>query len=80
MWILSYSGSIRHGLTKAEQHGKWIESAYLSGIQRNDKALLDKARTMLKRIVDSQEESGYVGATSKDYPFGRTSGQRYGCL
>ena len=53
--------------TKAEQHGKWIESAYLSGIQRNDKALLDKARTMLKRIVDSQEESGYVGATSKDY-------------
>ena len=29
--------------TKAEQHGKWIESAYLSGIQRNDKALLDKA-------------------------------------
>lgn len=53
--------------TKAEQHGKWIESAYLSAIQRNDKALLDKARTMLKRIVDSQEESGYVGATSKNY-------------
>ena len=36
--------------TKAEQHGKWIESAYLSAIQSDDKELLDKVDTILKRI------------------------------
>lgn len=53
--------------TKAEQHGKWIESAYLSAIQSDDKELLDKVDTILKRIIDSQEEDGYVGATACSY-------------
>lgn len=51
--------------TKAEQHGKWIESAYLSAIQSGDKELLDKANAILKRMIDSQETDGYVGATAK---------------
>ncbi|MBS2099582.1 beta-L-arabinofuranosidase domain-containing protein [Carboxylicivirga linearis] len=53
--------------TKAEQHGKWLESAYLSAIQAEDQQLLAKAQTILDRIIDSQEESGYVGATSKSF-------------
>jgi DUF1680 family protein len=55
------------GWTKAEQHGKWIESAYLSAVQSEDRELLEKAQTVLKRIIDSQEENGYVGATSRSY-------------
>ncbi|MGD9930338.1 MAG: beta-L-arabinofuranosidase domain-containing protein [Mangrovibacterium sp.] len=53
--------------TKAEQHGKWVESAYLSAIQGGDEELLAKAKTILDRIIDSQEESGYVGATAKSF-------------
>ncbi len=53
--------------TKAEQHGKWIESAYLSAIEGNDKDLLAKAKSELYRIIDSQEESGYLGATAKSF-------------
>ena len=53
--------------TKAEQHGKWVESAYLSAIQSDDKELLAKAESVLKRIVNSQEEEGYVGATARSY-------------
>lgn len=53
--------------TKAEQHGKWIESAYLSALQSGDKALLDKARNVLYRIISSQEKSGYLGATALSY-------------
>ncbi|MFT0716137.1 beta-L-arabinofuranosidase domain-containing protein [Flagellimonas lutimaris] len=53
--------------TKAEQHGKWVESAYLSAIQSGDEELLSKAKAVLKRIIDSQEEEGYVGATAKSY-------------
>ena len=53
--------------TQAEQHGKWVESAYLSAIQADDKELMEKAQAVLKRILDSQEESGYVGATAKSY-------------
>lgn len=53
--------------TKAEQHGKWIESAYLSAIQSGDKELLKKAQQELYRIIDSQEPSGYLGATARDY-------------
>jgi DUF1680 family protein len=53
--------------TKAEQHGKWIESAYLSAVQSGDRELLKKAQAVLKRIIDSQEESGYVGATARSY-------------
>lgn len=53
--------------TKAEQHGKWLESAFLSVIQSGDKELLSKAENMLDRIISSQEEEGYLGATSKRY-------------
>lgn len=53
--------------TKAEQHGKWIESAYLSAIQSGDKELLAKAEKELYRIIDSQESNGYLGATAKSY-------------
>lgn len=52
---------------KAEQHGKWIESAYLSAIQSDDDELMKKASSVLKRILDSQEEDGYVGATARSY-------------
>lgn len=48
--------------TKAEQHGKWIESAYLSAIQSGDEQLLEKAQRELYRIIDSQEPEGYLGA------------------
>ncbi len=53
--------------TKAEQHGKWIESAYLSAIQSKDKALYEKAKKELYRIIASQEPNGYLGATAKSY-------------
>ena len=53
--------------TRAEQHGKWVESAYLSAIQSGDKELLAKAEAVLKRIIDSQEDEGYVGATARSY-------------
>lgn len=53
--------------TQAEQHGKWIESAYLSAIQSKDKALLNKAHKELYRIIASQEPNGYLGATAKSY-------------
>lgn len=52
---------------KAEQHGKWIESAYLSAIQSGDHQLMEKASAVLKRIIDSQEEEGYVGATARSF-------------
>jgi DUF1680 family protein len=53
--------------TQAEQHGKWVESAYLSAIQGENEELLAKADTILKRIIHSQEEEGYVGATARSY-------------
>ena len=53
--------------TRAEQHGKWLESAYLSAIQSGDKELLDKAKKVLHRIIGSQESDGYLGATAKSY-------------
>ena len=53
--------------TKAEQHGKWLESAYLSAIQSGDSELMSKARAVLKRIVESQEENGYLRATARSY-------------
>ena len=53
--------------TKAEQHGKWIESAYLSAIQSGDNELLGKVQRQLYRIIDSQEPEGYLGATAKEY-------------
>jgi len=53
--------------TRAEQHGKWIESAYLSALQSGDSELMDKVHSELYRIIDSQEPSGYLGATAADY-------------
>lgn len=53
--------------TRAEQHGKWIESAYLSAIQSGDEELFNKAENILNRIINSQESNGYLGATSADY-------------
>lgn len=53
--------------TRAEQHGKWIESAYLSAIQGKDKQLYAKAQKELYRIINSQEPNGYLGATAKSY-------------
>ena len=53
--------------TKAEQHGKWVESAYLSAIQADDKELLDKVDAILNRIINSQEPEGYVGATARSF-------------
>ena len=53
--------------TRAEQHGKWLESAYLSAIQSGDQELLKKAQSELYRIIDSQEAEGYLGATARDY-------------
>ena len=53
--------------TRAEQHGKWLESAYLSAIQGGDQELLKKAQSELYRIIDSQEAEGYLGATARDY-------------
>jgi DUF1680 family protein len=52
---------------KAEQHGKWVESAYLSAIQSGDRELLAKVDSILNRIINSQEPEGYVGATAKSY-------------
>lgn len=53
--------------TRAEQHGKWIESSYLSALQDEDSQLLEQANHILERIIRSQEEDGYVGATAKSY-------------
>ena len=53
--------------TQAEQHGKWVESAYLSAIQSGDEELLAKVEAILNRIINSQEEEGYVGATALSY-------------
>ena len=53
--------------TRAEQHGKWIESAYLSAIQGKDKQLYEKVKKELYRIIASQEPNGYLGATAKSY-------------
>ena len=53
--------------TMAEQHGKWIESGFLSALQSGDRELMAKVDTMLNRIIDSQEEEGYVGATARSY-------------
>lgn len=53
--------------TRAEQHGKWLESAFLSALQSGDKELLAKAQKMLDRVIASQEPEGYLGATAKSY-------------
>ena len=40
--------------TRAEQHGKWLESAYLSAIQSGDQELLKKAQSELYRIIEEE--------------------------
>lgn len=53
--------------TKAEQHGKWIESASMTALQSGDKEINLKLQQVLKRIIGSQEENGYIGATAKSF-------------
>lgn len=53
--------------TKAEQHGKWVESACLSAIQSGDTTLFNKMSVTLTQIIDSQEDNGYVGSTARNY-------------
>lgn len=53
--------------TRAEQHGKWIESAYLSAIEAGDTALLRKAKAVMHKIIASQEPEGYLGATARSF-------------
>lgn len=53
--------------TKAEQHGKWFESSFLSSIQDGDTLLQNKAKRQLARMIASQEENGYLGATARSY-------------
>lgn len=48
-----------------EQDGKWLESAVLSSAH-SDEALRRKARSVLERVIVSQEPDGYVGVTARD--------------
>jgi hypothetical protein len=48
-----------------EQDGKWLESAVLSSAHSNPE-LRVKAKSVLDRIIASQEPNGYVGVTSKE--------------
>jgi DUF1680 family protein len=50
---------------KAEQPGKWIESAILTSKRTGDQELKDKVNAMYNRLLASQEPEGYIGATSK---------------
>jgi len=52
--------------TKAEQHGKWIESAILSSAQSKDDTLQRKVVEIFNRLIASQEPEGYLGATAPD--------------
>ena len=49
-----------------EQDGKWLESAVLSSAH-SDSKLREKAKSILDRIIASQEPGGYVGVTSKAF-------------
>ena len=49
-----------------EQDGKWLESAVLSSAH-SDPKLRAKAKSILDRIIASQEPGGYVGVTSKAF-------------
>lgn len=46
-----------------EQPGKWLESIALNAAWMGDEQLRRKAETMMARIIQSQEPSGYVGVT-----------------
>lgn len=51
---------------KAEQHGKWLESAILSSAQSKDNTLANIAIKEFNRLIASQEPEGYLGATSRE--------------
>jgi uncharacterized protein len=46
-----------------EHPGKWLDSAALVSETFNDKRLYEKAISVLKRMVKSQEPGGYLGVT-----------------
>lgn len=48
-----------------EQDGKWLESAVLSSAH-SDPELRSKAKSVLDRLIGSQEPDGYLGITSKE--------------
>ena len=48
-----------------EQDGKWLESAVLASVH-SDPELREKAKSMLARVIASQEPDGYVGVTPKE--------------
>lgn len=54
-----------------EQSGKWLESAVLSSAH-SDPQLRAKAKSVLDRLIASQEPGGYLGITSKEV---RSSGK-----
>jgi DUF1680 family protein len=49
-----------------EQPGKWLESAALNAAWMDDAALRQSAESALRRLVRSQEASGYLGVTAPD--------------
>ncbi len=46
-----------------EHPGKWLESAALAAETFDDQILLDKAQSILERLIAAQESSGYLGVT-----------------
>ena len=65
--------------TQAEQHGKWIESAYLSAVQGDDKELLIKAESVLNRIILTGSKR-LCRSHSQEFPVSRKTSQRNGRL
>lgn len=51
---------------KAEQHGKWIESAILASAQSGDEALRAKVMNIFSELLNLQEPEGYIGPTAKE--------------
>jgi DUF1680 family protein len=49
-----------------EHPGKWLESAIYVSETFNDQALNDKARSILERLIQAQETSGYLGVTDPE--------------
>ncbi len=62
-----------------EQDGKWLESAVLSSVH-SDPELRVLAKSILDRIIASQESSGYVGVTSPDVRSRKKPPARHGSL
>lgn len=51
--------------TKAEQHGKWIESSIFAAAQSGDKELQEKVTKIVGELIALQEPEGYLGPTAK---------------